>query len=134
MSIQHIKIPLRGYPKPRGALGKYGNMTHSIGLYRQWQDEFRRYIAQTSFYVPQDFYSMVFKFNLAARSGGKPDLSNLQGGVEDALVKHKYIPDDNWKVLTRYYTCGSPASTSSIELFICMNKKETLYTIEHYTD
>jgi Holliday junction resolvase RusA-like endonuclease len=134
MSIQKLIIPMRAIPKPRGQIGKYGNMTHSIGKYREWQEQFKKHIACTTFYVPKEFYSMVFKFNLAARSGGKPDLSNLQGGVEDALVKHKYIPDDNWKILQRFYTCGSPASISSIELFVCTSKKETLYVIDKFTD
>ena len=134
MTIQKVSLPIRPYLKPRGALGKHGNMTHSIGYYRKWQEGFKKHIASTSFYVPPDFYAIVFQFKLASRSGGKPDLSNLQGGVEDALVKHKYIPDHNWKILQRYYTCGTPASISSIELYICQSKKELIYIIEKFTE
>lgn len=134
MPIQKLHLELRPFSKPRGQIGKYGNMTHSIGKYRQWQEEFKLLIASTTFKVPSSFYAIIFDFKLSPRRGGKPDLSNLQGGVEDALVKYGYILDDNWKVLQRYYTVGTPASKSSIDLYVCESKKELIYSILNFTD
>lgn len=133
MTISKIILPIKAFPKPRGQLGKYGNMTHSAGGYRAWQNQFSRLIQSTSFHVPDTFHSMVFQFNICTTRGRAPDLSNLQGGVEDALVKQKYLQDDNWKILTRFYTFGKVAPASEIIIYVAECKKELLYIIEHFS-
>lgn len=134
MSIIKIYLPIRAFPKPRGQLNKHGKLTHSLGGYRQWQTDFKTLIDSTPFYVPSNFHSVVFRFGIPKKRGHAPDLSNLQGGVEDALVKSKYLHDDNWKILTRYYTFGQQTAQPSITLYVAGCKKELLYIIEQFSD
>lgn len=133
MTIQKIHIEIRPMSKPRGQLNRYGAMTHSLKGYPQWTDKFIKAVKGAGFSIPPNFHSLVFQFNLQKLRGHPPDLSNLQGAVEDALVKGGLLPDDNWKILQRFYTFGLLADTPSIVIYRVDNKKELLFLIEKFS-
>ena len=133
MTIAKVILPVKPISKPRGMLNRYGKITHSLGGYRQWQKEFHSHISSTSFIIPNTFHSIVFQFNITPVRGHPPDLSNMQGAVEDALVKYKYLKDDNWKILTRFYTFATVSKQPSIILYVAESKEELLFIINKLT-
>lgn len=140
MSIYRLAVPLKPKPKPRGQLNKYGAMTHSLNGYREWQTEYLKHIALTEFKIPLGFYGMIFQFNIRQGVGGLADVSNLQGGVEDILVKAKLIKDDNYRILRHYAAFAleidkkKTEDCSSIILYVTETKKEFLYTYDKFSD
>lgn len=132
MTIYKAHIPMDEKPKPRGGLGRSGNMTHALNDYRNFQKMFLSMLNATGFRIPDGFHALVFKYNIKPKRGGKPDLSNLQGFVEDALVKGAYIKDDNWRILSRYFTFAHESDVSSIDLFCVMTQDELIHVIKKY--
>lgn len=132
MTIYRVHIPFEQKPKPRGGIGKHGNMTHQLNDYSGFQRMFISMLKSTSFQIPPDFHALIFKYNLKPKRGKAPDLSNMQGFIEDALVKSGYLKDDNWKILSRYYTFGVLAEESSIDLFCVMSQIELIHVIKKY--
>jgi Holliday junction resolvase RusA-like endonuclease len=131
--MEYIKIHTKAKPKPRGQLNKSGRMTHSLNGYREWQNEICLILSDAKFIIPENFYGIIFVFNIKPSKGRPPDLSNLQGAIEDVLVKYKYIVDDNWKILKRYYTLGIPSTEDSIEIFAVVDKTEFLKIVDMYS-
>lgn len=121
-----VYLPIAAHAKPRGQIGKHGNITHSIGTYRPWQTKVLKYLKTIDLVIPSDFYGIIFVFYLKSKAGHPIDLSNAQGGLEDVLVKGGYIKDDNYKVLKRYATLGIPSEKSYIEFYIVYDKKTFL--------
>lgn len=132
MTIQKVFLPVRPFPKPRGQLNKYGKMTHSLNGYRQWQKQFHDAISSTTFQIPEPFYGVLFHFCLKPQRGHPPDVSNLQGGVEDVLVKFGFITDDNVNVMPRYASWAEKTKESSITLYVVQNKVEFLFILEKF--
>lgn len=104
------------YPKPRGQLGKYGNMTHSAkSEYRKWQTKFRIRFLRLRREPIEKFYCLIYVFYLPIKIGRLPDLDNLEGGINDALTPDKtgfpgWIKDDNisllnYNVSRAFYKC-----------------------------
>lgn len=92
-------------PKPRGAIGKQGHMTHSMYGYRDWQASIINSLSSNGFkWLPNAYY--LYDIEISSKRGRPPDLSNLIGSWEDVLVKAGYIQDDNWKFINRFYTQG----------------------------
>jgi hypothetical protein len=50
------------FPKPRGGIGRYGNMTHSSKGYRQWQTKFLESLYNSANQFPGDFHCLIFFF------------------------------------------------------------------------
>lgn len=129
MTINIVKIPIAPKPKPRGQLGKYGNMTHSLKGYREWQDELDKYLRIAKFIIPDNFYGIIYHFGIVKKRGGKPDISNLVGGIEDVLVKYDYINDDNYQVIKHYFASAIQSEKSFINIYVTDNKAEFLYVL-----
>lgn len=130
MKIYHIPHQLKA--KPRGQLGKYGNMTHSLNGYREWQISIAYNLRKIEFSIPNNFYGLVFVFHIPKLKGHPFDLSNLQGGIEDVLVKHEYLPDDNWKILGKYSGIAVKSVYPGYTIIPTMNKNEFIAGINHY--
>lgn len=125
-----VYLPIAPHSKPRGQLGKHGNMTHSIGGYRIWQNKILQYLKSIDLVIPQDFYGIIFLFYIKPKAGHPLDLSNAQGGVEDVLVKGGYLKDDNWKILKRYATLGISSDKNYIEFYIVYDKNTFVKLME----
>lgn len=117
--------------KPRGKLGKYGNITHSIGDYRIWQKTFIDYLEGIKLNkTANPLYALAVIGFLRPRKGRPSDTSNFLGAVEDALVKGKFIKDDNYKILPRVYGEIIPVTKAEPEriiMFFMKNKGEFNY-------
>jgi Holliday junction resolvase RusA-like endonuclease len=135
MSIIVASIPLRPHSKPRGALGRNRQMTHSIGSYRPWQRDFLAILSEINFKVPSGFYGMLFQFNIKKKGGQQPDISNMQGGIEDVLVKGEYIKDDNWTILRHISSWAIQVKTDpSMVIYVVQTKREFLYVYDKFSD
>lgn len=139
--ITKIHLPIAPKPKPRGQIGKHGNMTHSIGKYRIWQKEFRRLLKTQSVKpISLPIYAMLIDFGFSRSSRGrKPDLDNTRGAVQDALQKDKnnpiaYIKNDSWINLPHCHDWGHFSDKSSITIYFCQSKAEMMHCLDKYFD
>lgn len=119
MSYRKFVIPLTPSPKPRGELGKHGNMTHSSGGYRKWQDTFLKQLRNVAG-QPYTYQKIMALVVLQSRSKkrGLPDVTNMAGAVEDTLIAAKWLKDDNFKINPRVYTDCFERSFDAIEIYI----------------
>lgn len=130
MKIYHIPHKLKA--KPRGQLGKFGNMTHSLNGYREWQSSMHNMLVKINFSMPVNLYGIVIVFHIPKLKGHPFDCGNLQGGIEDVLVKYKYIRDDNWKVLGNYAGIPLKSEYPAYTIIPVENRKEFLSALNHY--
>lgn len=134
-----VTLPYTPMSKPRGQVGKAGNMTHSsfkapttlkgnLRLlsgeqvpYRDWQLAIKTSLRM---YHPDPFpplFCLVYVFHIAgSKLGRAQDLDNMVGGINDCLTDG-WIKDDSWKVLKRFWAEALPAQKSKIELYVCVN-------------
>lgn len=119
MTITRVTIQVPPFPKPRGQLGKYGNMTHSVGGYRSWQDEMLIALRQARFKTPDSFHTICYIYHWVRKRGALPDGENLQGGTQDTLKKGEYIKDDNISIISSWYGLAVIGKKAYIELYIC---------------
>ncbi|AND75569.1 RusA [Nostoc phage N1] len=118
------------FPKPRGGVGKYGNMTHSSKGYRQWQERFKISLYGSRHPFPSKFHGLVFFFYIKPKPGQPPDLENYQGAIQDTLVLLDLMEDDNYKILGRYHTDHIVVKEPShFDLYVVSNRKEMLHVI-----
>lgn len=119
MSYRKFVIPLKPYPKPRGEIGKAGNMTHSSGGYRNWQNTFLKQLRNVAGqpYTYQKIQALVV-LQSRSKARGLPDVTNLAGAVEDTLIEAKWLKDDNFKINPRVYTECFERSFDAIEIYI----------------
>ena len=129
MTIKVVNIPIVPKSKPRGQIGKYGNMTHSMGDYMDWQKQFYWFLSTTDFAIPSDLYAIVYYFRMVKKGGQPPDLDNQIGAVNDVLVKYEYLKDDNWKIIPRQFAFATSSNKSSIGIYTCQNKEELIHII-----
>ncbi|XAI95745.1 RusA [Dolichospermum phage Dfl-JY23] len=130
MAIIKYAFKISWFPKPRGGIGRYGNMTHSSKGYRQWQSKFLESLSKTNSF-PKDFHCLIFFFYIKPKPGQPPDLENLQGGIQDTLKKTGCIKDDNYKHIGRYYTDHMVVKDSSrFDLYVVDNHQEKIYVID----
>lgn len=125
-------IPIKS--KPRGQLNKFGNMTHSLGGYRQWQKKALDALQKANFKTPNSWYRLLFEFHIKPKRGHKNDGSNMQGAIEDALVKGGYIIDDNWGILPRTSISVTKSTFDHVVLYWCDYKKDYIYLISNIVD
>lgn len=130
MKIYHIPHKLKS--KPRGQLGKFGNMTHSLNGYREWQTSMKGKLEEINFSIPGDMYGLILIFHIPKLKGHPFDLSNLQGGLEDVLVKYEYLKDDNWLRLGRYAGIALKSEYPAYTIIPVENKQEFLSVINYY--
>ena len=130
MKIYHIPHQLKA--KPRGQLGKFGNMTHSLNGYREWQASLNNKFKQIDLVIPSPLYGLIMIFHIPKLKGHPFDLSNLQGGIEDVLVKYEYLPDDNWKILGKYVGIAVKSVYPGYTIIPTMNRNEFIAGINHY--
>lgn len=119
MSYKKFVIPLSPYPKPRGEIGKAGNMTHSSGGYRGWQNTFLKQLRSVAG-QPHTYQKIQALVILQSRTKkrGLPDVTNLAGAVEDTLIEAKWLKDDNFKINPRVYSECFERSFDAIEIYI----------------
>jgi Holliday junction resolvase RusA-like endonuclease len=118
-------LNLAPFPKPRGQLGKHGNITHSADpRYRTWQLAFKQRLAAQTLDNFDFAYGYGFIFSMPKKAGQQPDVDNLMGGIMDCLTPH-WLKDDNWRILNRCYIVAIPAIvTAQIGLIICESRAE----------
>lgn len=125
MTIQFYTLRgLKPVSKPRGQIGKHGNMTHSIGAYRGFQVEVSERLKQLEFAIPGEFFSLAYIFYMAKKKGQQNDITNMTGAIEDILVKYKYLTDDNWQVLRRCYIEAVPSPTFAITILVLPQERD----------
>lgn len=132
--IYKVTLPIPIKSKPRGGLGKYGNMTHSANDYRQWQELAFEALQKSGFKIPQKWNRICFKFYIKPRRGHKFDGGNIQGAVEDVFVQGHYLKDDNVDYIPRYMGDAVVSDKDCIEVFFCETKQDSLYVHEHFLD
>lgn len=105
--------------KPRGRVGKHGNITHSYGGYREFQEFLSARLMAVNFTIPDEFFCMPAIFYIGKKRGHPNDLDDLLGAVQDTLVKYNFIKDDSWKQLPAIYSEALPARESALLLLVC---------------
>ena len=133
MTIKRVNIPIKPKSKPRGQIGKYGNMTHGMGGYMEWQQQFFYHLTVAKFEIPDNLYALIYHFLMVKQGGNPPDLDNMAGGVNDVLVKYEYLKDDNWKILPRLFVYGTQSQKSGIVIYTCQTKQEFLHIISEFS-
>lgn len=122
------KFPLRGFPKPRGKVGKYGNIYHKDKKYTEWQNSLQKEMVRFNFDpVGDNVFALCFEFGLKGR--GLPDVDNLAGGVMDFLVLFGYLKEDNYTVVPRILSHGLSSPENYIKITVCYSRKELSYLI-----
>ena len=125
MAITKTTIYMRGFPKPRGGLNRAGKMTHSKNGYRNWQKQYIDYLESIAFTVKDKrVFCLATCFNIIKKPGQQPDASNYLGGIEDVLVKGKFIIDDNYQYVPRVYSQIMVSSVDRINCFIIETKED----------
>lgn len=111
--------------KPRGGLGKYGNMTHSLNGYREWQREFALRLKSVNFSL-ENHYAIMYRLILSKRKRGRPqDVTDMIGALEDVFVQYNFIKDDNWRRIPRYWGEAIQGGEESIiEIYVLMSESE----------
>lgn len=128
MSIYHFTIPSPPYPKPRGKVSKYGHLYHNTKEYVNWKTSIKEAIIQAGeLRIPKGFTHACFVFNWRTKRGHKPDGENLQGGLQDALVEHGFLPDDDIDIIPKWYGVAYRNPVESIEMYFCSNFQEFLH-------
>lgn len=118
-------IPIAPMSKPRGQLGKYGNITHSIGGYRDWQRNLARKLASVKFTIPTDYFALIIILHISKNKRGRSqDVDDMIGGFFDSLVKFDFIKDDNWRIVTRYWSEAIQGDRGAIEVFVATSLQD----------
>lgn len=104
MSIKYYQIAITPMSKPRGQLGKFGNLTHSVGRYREFQKEIEYKLRLTNFSIPVGFFALAYVLFMGKKRGRANDVGNMIGALEDVFVKYEYIKDDSYKHLPRFWS------------------------------
>lgn len=140
--MRRIFLLIEPKPKPRGSLGRHGNMTHSSGDYREWQVRFRSllYVQIKPEQFPSDFYCLNLLLTVTKKFRGRDaDRDNLIGSVFDAMQGWKdskgnvypgWINNDNWRTIPRGYEEVREGLQPSIEISVCSTMDEALANIE----
>ena len=117
-----VILHLRKRAKPRGGIGKYGNITHSSKGYREWQDEAISLIRCMK--IPP--IGVIYSLHIVFYRKGRGDLDNLAGGVMDLLVKAGVIEDDDWVTIPNLIITTNPEKKDQIDIYFCHNKAESV--------
>ena len=119
MSYKKFVIPLQPRSKPRGEIGKQGNITHSSGGYRGWQADFLKQLRKLAG-RPHTYVRLagIIVLHSRAKRRGLPDVSNMLGAVEDTLIEAKWLKDDNFKIVPRVFSDCIERNYDAIEIYI----------------
>lgn len=115
-------LPIPKRAKPRGGIGKYGNMTHCTGGYREWQDDGIKLLRCLNVPKVENIYSLHITFY----KKGRGDLDNLAGGVMDLLVKSGVIDDDDWSTIPNLIIKTNSEKKDQIDIYFCQNREESI--------
>jgi len=130
---RYILSNIAAFPKPRGQLGKHGNITHSADpRYRAWQLAFKQRLAAQTLDCFDGAYGYGFLLHMPKKAGQQPDIDNMMGGIMDCLTRdkkdpdaHYWLKDDNWRILSRCYVVAVPATvTAQIGLIVADTRIE----------
>ena len=132
--VKILTIKIKVVPKPRGNIGKFGNLYHSSQSYNDFNKIFINPIKKVDFKLSEKFQYISFKFFLKPRRGHPLDGDNIQGAVQDALVKSKVIPDDNLNIINKWHgeIYTSDKDFDYIQIYFIKDKSDFLYTIKKY--
>ena len=117
-----IILPITKRAKPRGKIGKYGNITHSTGGYREWQADGIKLLKCLN--VP--LVTNIYAFHITFYKKGRGDLDNLAGAVMDLLVEAGVIADDDWVTIPNLIIKTNPEKKDQIDIYFCQNKEESI--------
>lgn len=125
--IQKINIPLRPFSKPRGKLGRKGNIYHNDENYRLWKKQFLSCLETVQFKLPDFFYCLGFCFYIKPKRGHKPDCDNMVGSILDALKEGGYIIDDDYENIPKGIWVAKKSEIDKISLFVMGSQKDFVY-------
>jgi Holliday junction resolvase RusA-like endonuclease len=129
MTLTKLTLMIPGMSKPRGMIGKQGNIYHSSKRYVEWNKDFIGACFRANFTPPKDFHTLAIVFYYKNKRGHLPDVDNMQGASLDALVKGKYLEDDNISIVDSLYGRSIKSDTSYIEIYFCGLKKDFIHLI-----
>lgn len=129
MSLIKLTLMIPGMSKPRGMIGKQGNIYHSSKRYVQWNKEFISACFNCGFTPPTEFHTLAIVFYNKSKRGHLPDVDNMQGASLDALVKGKYLVDDNISIVDSLYGRSIKSDSSYIEIYFCETKKDFVHLV-----
>lgn len=128
MSIHYYNLKnITPLSKPRGQLGKFGNMTHSSGNYRQFQQEIYERLTELNFSIPGEFFSLAYIFYMGKKRGRANDVGNMVGALEDVLVKFEFLRDDSWLHLPRAWQEALASDRFGITLMVLDKPSDMVY-------
>lgn len=128
MAIRYYNLKnITPLSKPRGQLGKFGNMTHSSGNYRKFQQEVYERLTELTFAIPGDFFALAYIFYMGRKKGRANDVGNMVGAIEDVLVKYKYLKDDSWLHLPRAWQEAVASDVFGITLLVLESASDIVY-------
>lgn len=133
--ISVFRIQLRAMPKPRGhQSGRGGHIYHSSAKYNQYNLDIKNGVRNSGFKKPENTLYHCFKFIQRKKGGHLPDGENLQGGVQDALVKCGILDDDDIKNISRWYGEYTFSDHDEIVVYFCQTKAEFKYLLDKVFD
>lgn len=127
MAIKYYQILMKPMSKPRGQIGKFGNMTHSIGRYRDFQKELDYKLKLTQFSIPVGFYALAYVLFMGKKIGRPNDVDDMVGAIKDVFVRFEYIKDDSYKHIPRFWSEAVESSNPkhfSIVIFTIATEKD----------
>ena len=127
--IKSISFKIKITPKPRGNLAKNGHIYHSSTKYKDFNKHFKYAVRNLKII---DFTHICFFIYIKKRRGHPLDGDNCQGAIQDALVKSNIIPDDNYRIIGKWYGDVIESDEDRIKIFFCQSKKEFIYVINKY--
>lgn len=132
-----IVLDIPAMSKPRGNLsfkGKRPHIYHDTPEYRAWIKRFTREITALPLQSKHfdDLYSIVFHIYYKPGKGRYPDGDNLQGAIQDTLVKLKYLSDDSIAIINDWKGKAFISDHDAIAIYLCYNKNDLIRVITEY--
>jgi Holliday junction resolvase RusA-like endonuclease len=99
-------------PKPRGIVGKGGNIYHSSKPYKFFRQNFINSLKNQGIVKPDEPYSKPFFVGWYygyIDKGTDPDIDNLEGAILDSCKKYGLIKDDSRRYWRGSYKLALPS-------------------------
>lgn len=123
-----LNFPL--FPKPRGILGRAGNIYHSSKPYKDFKKrvaaEIEAQLGAITEPIASQCYLGVFNGYTPFKRGSELDSNNIYGAVEDCLVQTGKLKDDKRKILVGHKIRCFPVGFEYNAIFIGQAREELM--------